>query len=68
MRFLALLLIATGSHALAQPPKILETLTGKVVSVTDGDTIQVQVESGKAPLKVRLDGIDAPEKKQAFGE
>ena len=68
MRFLALLFIAAASPALAQPPKILDTLQGKVVSVTDGDTVQIQVEADKAPLKVRLDGIDAPEKKQAFGE
>lgn len=68
MRFLALLIIATASYAVAQPPKILETLKGKIVSVTDGDTVQIQVEEGKAPLKVRLDGIDAPERSQAFGE
>jgi micrococcal nuclease len=39
--------------------------TGKVVSVTDGDTITVL--EGKAQRKIRLLGIDAPEKAQAFG-
>ena len=43
------------------------TLTGKVVKVSDGDTITV-LDSEKVQHKVRLDRIDAPEKKQAFGE
>lgn len=40
-------------------------LAGKVVGVTDGDTITVLVD--RQPVKVRLDGIDCPEKLQAFG-
>lgn len=40
--------------------------TGKVVSLTDGDTLQVLNEENK-PTKIRLDGIDAPEKNQPFG-
>lgn len=39
--------------------------TGKVVGVIDGDSIRVMHE-GKAE-KVRLAGIDCPERKQAFG-
>jgi len=39
--------------------------TGKVVGVSDGDTLKVLCD--KTPIKVRLYGIDAPEKKQAFG-
>lgn len=38
--------------------------TGKVVGVTDGDTITV-LQGGK-PERVRLHGIDCPEKRQAF--
>jgi endonuclease YncB( thermonuclease family) len=41
-------------------------LTGKVVHIADGDTITV-LDSDKAQHKIRLSGIDAPEKKQAFG-
>jgi endonuclease YncB( thermonuclease family) len=41
-------------------------MQGKVVGVSDGDTISV-LYRGKAE-KVRLRGIDAPEKKQPFGE
>lgn len=42
------------------------TLQGRVVNVSDGDTITV-LDSSKKQHKVRLAGIDAPEKKQPFG-
>jgi endonuclease YncB( thermonuclease family) len=43
------------------------TLTGEVVGVSDGDTITV-LDTNKIQHKIRLSGIDAPEKKQGFGE
>lgn len=39
---------------------------GRVVGVTDGDTITV-LDDSNVQHKVRLMGIDAPEKSQAFG-
>ncbi len=42
-------------------------IIGKVVGVSDGDTITVLDEMDKGNFKIRLDKIDAPEKKQAFG-
>jgi endonuclease YncB( thermonuclease family) len=36
----------------------------KVVKVTDGDTVHV-LDQLKTKYKIRLGGIDAPEKKQA---
>lgn len=42
-----------------------ESLTGKVVAILDGDTIDV-LSPDKKPVRIRLDGIDAPEKKQPF--
>lgn len=42
-------------------------LQGKVVSVADGDTITI-LDVNKTQHKIRLQGIDAPEKAQAFGE
>ena len=39
--------------------------TGKVIGVADGDTITVLRDHEQ--VKIRLAGIDAPEKKQAFG-
>lgn len=49
----------------AAPPKVIDTLTGKVIGVTDGDTIKVLVN--RQTVKVRLEGIDAPESSQSFG-
>ncbi|BBW89478.1 thermonuclease family protein [Klebsiella pneumoniae] len=40
--------------------------SGKVVNVIDGDTVRV-LNAGKA-FKVRLNGIDAPESHQPFGQ
>ncbi len=59
IRILCLFLLALSAKA--------ETLTGYVVSVADGDTITV-LDSNKQQVKIRLSGIDAPEKKQPFGE
>lgn len=41
-------------------------LEGKVIKVSDGDTITV-MDTAKEKYKIRLAGIDAPEKKQDFG-
>lgn len=42
-------------------------LMGRVVGVADGDTITV-LDQADQSYKVRLAGIDAPEKKQPFGQ
>lgn len=42
------------------------TIVGRVVSVADGDTITV-LDTAKTQHKIRLAGIDAPEKSQPFG-
>lgn len=41
-------------------------LSGKAVSVADGDTLTV-LDDAKTQHRVRLAGIDAPERKQPFG-
>ena len=43
-----------------------EVLAGRVVRISDGDTLTVLV--GRQQVKVRLDAIDAPEIAQPFGE
>ena len=43
------------------------TLTGNVVRIIDGDTVVV-LDANKVQYKIRLMGIDAPEKKQAYGK
>jgi endonuclease YncB( thermonuclease family) len=42
-------------------------LSGQVVGVSDGDTLKV-LDSEKKVHTIRLMGIDAPEKSQAFGQ
>lgn len=44
-----------------------DTITGKVVGISDGDTITVLSHQNEQ-FKIRLSGIDAPEKAQAFGQ
>lgn len=44
-----------------------EVLSGRVVSVTDGDTIKVLTKDLRQ-RRVRLAGIDAPEKAQPYGQ
>ena len=39
----------------------------KVVKVSDGDTVHV-LDQTRRKHKIRLGGIDAPERKQAFGK
>jgi micrococcal nuclease len=41
-------------------------LVGKVIGITDGDTITILQDN--VQYKIRLLDIDAPEKKQAFGQ
>jgi endonuclease YncB( thermonuclease family) len=52
---IALLLVLTGQSAVAA------TLEGRVIGITDGDTITV-LDANRQQHKIRLAGIDAPEK------
>ena len=43
-----------------------DVLTGYVVGITDGDTLTLQVK--RQQFKIRIAGIDAPERLQAWGD
>jgi len=66
MRYLlAASALLVASFALSAPPKVVEEFTGRAVSVADGDTITVL--RGTEQIRIRLEGIDAPESSQSFG-
>ena len=46
---------------------LITDFTAKVTGVTDGDTVTV-LSSNNEQIIVRLEGIDCPEKEQAFGQ
>lgn len=58
--------IAAASLALALSIPAWADFTGRVVGVADGDTVTV-LDAGNMQHKVRLTGIDAPEKNQPYG-
>ncbi len=62
-----LIFIAAGCEQSPRPIQVqpLAEVTGPVVKVIDGDTIDV-LNGDKITTRVRLNGIDAPERKQAF--
>ena len=59
---LAILLVSSLVHSAS----FARTIEGKVTKVADGDTITV-LDSDNEQHRVRIAGIDAPEKKQPFG-
>ena len=48
-------------------PATAATYTARVIAISDGDTLTV-LDAGNTQHKIRLAGIDAPEKRQAWGE
>jgi micrococcal nuclease len=49
------------------PACLLAQICGKVISITDGDTFTMLL-GDNTKIKVRLHGIDCPEKSQDFGQ
>lgn len=62
---LFILLPVLFSNCQASEPR--GRISGKVVRILDGDTFEL-LTAEKRLIKIRMNGIDAPEKKQAFGE
>lgn len=59
---ISVIFIHSSFHVTAQ-----KILAGKVVGITDGDTFKLLVEDS-IEYKIRLHGIDCPEKAQAFSQ
>ena len=57
------LLLACAISAFGQDSPVL---VGTVTKIVDGDTIDVQLSSG--PIRVRLHGVDTPERGQPWGK
>jgi endonuclease YncB( thermonuclease family) len=57
----------SGKKALVKKDAVAAKIDGRIVGVADGDTVTI-LDAAKVQHKIRLDRIDAPEKKQAFGE
>lgn len=55
-----------GARPVAVSPVLADTITGRVVGVLDGDTVDV-LDADHSKHRIRLAGIDAPEKRQPFG-
>lgn len=71
---LALTLTACGQQKTQAPPQAVPVvtqknneITGRAVNIADGDTFTL-LTGDTTRIKVRLLGIDAPEKKQPFGQ
>jgi len=63
---LGLAVAALFSHSATVLSDERPVLAGRVVKVIDGDTIDVQLQSG--PIRIRFHGVDAPEKAQDHGK
>lgn len=62
---LAALAAVLGGPLASADDVATRVLTGKVTRITDGDSIEVQLASG--PARVRLSAIDTPEYDQPYG-
>ncbi|HKQ53241.1 MAG TPA: thermonuclease family protein, partial [Pyrinomonadaceae bacterium] len=65
--FLTLVLACVLSGAAQQANNVQLVIEGKVVRVSDGDTITV-LDADNKQHRIRFQGIDAPESKQAYGQ
>lgn len=61
-------LVAVSGSAAGQPPNDLvgTTFAAHVVGVVDGDTLDVMPSNTRRTVRIRLDGVDTPERGEPF--
>src|SRR5687768_7563427 len=67
LSFLYILLFCFAVSCTNSTPPDVEGIHGRVVSIADGDTFTLLTNENKQ-VKVRLHGIDCPERAQDFGQ
>lgn len=64
----AVVLLGFGQQGWSRTPRLPEAFVARVTHVHDGDTLWVRPQEGGQPVKLRLEGVDAPEICQPGGE
>ena len=59
--------VSGGAFELTRAEILSKPWPAQVVGVTDGDTLKVRLQGEGEQIRIRLYGIDAPEKGQPFG-
>jgi endonuclease YncB( thermonuclease family) len=65
--FLIIQILVLANPVASQNKSDLTPFNGKVIKIVDGDTYDVLTRDYKT-IRIRMNGIDAPEKKQAYGQ
>lgn len=65
--FLFIYILVIANPVASQTRSGLAPFKGKVIKIVDGDTYDVLTSDYKT-IRIRMNGIDAPEKKQPFGQ
>lgn len=63
--YLLVLVVTVSCNSISGDKRESASNTGKVISILDGDTYDILVE-GNRTIRVRMEGIDAPEKGMPF--
>ena len=58
---------ASGAQSRAGLLRLIgQSISGTVISVADGDTVRLRLDGSSQTIRVRLEGIDAPEQGEPF--